>query len=268
MRTGFVRLTSAPAPELKQIPRVYKRHMGEVGRKAESVVGQWTQPNAQVREWHREPQDCYDIPEGGGLLACELLTAFGRFAPGCTCGNQRRPTSDRGMEVITAGMRLIEDLAIDTGGVGLINVCLDKSDVPAYRKTSLDRLFNRINAAVSGEGGYAFVIIAGGEEEMAVRLYRRLRNYNPVPTHNGPCEDGWRTRNVPIVRVIGGPAFRRAAFDPLLQVAGLVAHALLWWEEPPLSGPDGVGLSRAFGILDRALNRKASRTDPQGVVTR
>ena len=29
-----------------------------------------------------------------------------------------------------------------------------------------------------------------------------------------------------------------------------------------------LGIARAFGILDRALNRRASRRDPQGVVRR
>ena len=165
-------------------------------------------------------------------------------------------------------MRLIQDAAIDTGGIGVINVCLDKGDIPAFRRVSLDRLFNRVNATASREGRYAFVVIAGGEDEMAVRLYRRLRNHNPVPVRHGPCEDGWSTRNVPIERVIGGPAFRRATSDPLLQVAGLVSHALLWQEEPPLSGADSVGAGQAFGILDRALNCWASRSDPQGVVRR
>ena len=97
-----------------------------------------------------------------------------------------------------------------------------------YRRVSLDRLFNRVNATAARDGTYAFVVIAGCEGEMAVRLYRRLRNYNPVPARYGDCDDGWHTRNVPIERVIG----------------------------------------QAFGILDRALNRLAARRDPQGMVRR
>ena len=129
--------------------------------------------------------------------------------------------------MILDGLRLIEDIAVDTGGVQVVNVCLDKADVPAYRRVCLDRLFNRVNATAVRDRSYAFFVFADGEDEMAVRLYRRLRNYDPVPTRYSACEDGLGTRNVPLERIIGGPAFRSPESDCLLQAAGLVAHALL-----------------------------------------
>ena len=46
------------------------------------------------------------------------------------------------------------------------------------------------------------------------------------------CGDGRHTRNLPTDRIIGGPVFRNPDADCLLQVAGLVAHALLWEDEP------------------------------------
>ena len=220
----------------------------------------WNPVFRRVCQWRQELHERYGIPEDGELLPSSLRSGRERTAPACNCGL----TASRGLEVITAGLRLIEDIAIDTGGVGLINVCLDKDDVPAYRRISLDRVFNRANATAARNGVYASAVIAGGEDEMAVRLYRRLRNYNPVPVRHGPCEDGWSTRNVPIQRVIGGPLFRSAASDPLVQVAGLVAHALLWQEESPAHGNDGGGLGGAFGILDRALNRRAASRIPRG----
>ena len=228
----------------------------------------WNQVFRRVREWRRGLQDRFDIPEGSELRPCELVTAAGHSAPSCTCGNAPRLSRIRGLEVVTAGLRLIGDLAIDTGGVGLINVCLDKADVPAYRRVGLDRVFNRINATAARDGTYAFVVIAGAEDEMVNRLYRRLRNYNPVPIRYDSGDGGPDSRDVPINRVIGGPAFRSPESDRLLQMAGLVAHALLWQEEPSTPCDDGPGASQAFGILDRALNRRAARRDPQGVVRR
>ena len=47
-----------------------------------------------------------------------------------------------------------------------------------------------------------------------------------------------------------------------------IAHALLKQEEEPSPRVGRLGVDRAFGILDQALNRKASRRDPQGVVRR
>ena len=133
-----------------------------------------------------------------------------------------------------------------------------------HRRVALDRLFNRVNATADREGGYAFLIFGQEPDETVVRTYERLRSYNPVPVRVGACGDGWHTRNLPIDRVIGGPVFRNAESDCLLQVAGLVAHALLWREEPQNID----GLAGVFAVLDHALNRRASRTDPKGVVRR
>ncbi len=159
------------------------------------------------------------------------------------------------------GLRVVEDFAVETGGVQVINVCLDMDEVPAYRRVALDRLFNRVNATAAREGGYALLIFGQEPDAMVVRDYERLRSYNPVPVRTGACGDGRHTRNIPIDRVIVGPVFRSPDADCLLQAAGLVAHALLWREEPRAGVESGV-----FAVLDRALNRRAARRDPQGVV--
>ena len=87
-----------------------------------------------------------------------------------------------------------------------------------------------------------------------------------MPSRYEAWEDRERTKDIPIERVIGGPAFRSSHSDHLLQMADLIAHALLKQEEEPSPRVKRLGIGRAFGILDRALNRRASRRDPQGVV--
>ena len=224
----------------------------------------WNRLNRRVYEWRQQLESRYGIPADLGLRPDELA-----FAPqSCTCGCHSQPTSRQGAEAIAGGLRLIEDFAIESGGVGVTNICLDKDDIPAYRRVSLDRLFNRINATAAQEGSYAFVIFGQEPEELVASLYHRLRNYNPVPTRHGACDDGWHTRNLPIERTIGGPAFRDPNSDCLLQAAGLVAHALLWQEEPTDTDREADSLAGAFGILDRSLNRRAARNDSQGVVRR
>ncbi len=103
---------------------------------------------------------------------------------------------------------------------------------------------------------------------MITGLYRRLKVRNHVPSRYDLWEDGEKTRNIPIEQVIGGPAFRSSAEDYLLQMADFVAHALLKQEESPVPRVENHGIDGAFSILDRALNRQASRRDPQGVVRR
>ena len=172
----------------------------------------WNRLNRRVHEWR--PGELVSLPHS------------------CACGRHPQPAPDQGVGVIAGGLSLIEDFAVESGGVGVTNVCLDKEDIPAFRRVSLDRLFNRINATEAQAGGHAFVIFGQEPEEMVSSLYHRLRSYNPVPTRHGTCDDGWHTRNLPIERIIGGPAFRDPDGDCLLQAAGLVTHALLWQERP------------------------------------
>ncbi len=224
----------------------------------------WNRFNRRVHDWRRSLEHRYGIPADLGLRPDELASA----PQSCTCGCNSQPLLRPGGEVIVEGMRLIEDFAAESGGVSVTNICLDKDDIPAYRRVGLDRLFNRVNATAALAGGHAFVIFGQEPEEMVSSLYHRLRNYNPVPARHGACEDGWHTRNLPIERVIGAPAFRDPDIDCLLQAAGLVARALLWQEEPPDAGGDSSGLAGAFGGLDHALNLRAAKRDPQGVVRR
>ena len=224
----------------------------------------WNRFNRRVHEWRRQLESRDGIPADLGLRPEELASV----PQSCTCGCHSQPAPRQGAEVIAEGLRLIEDFAVESGGVGVTNICLDKDDIPAYRRVSLDRLFNRINATVAQAGTHAFVIFGQEPEEMVSGLYQRLRSYNPVPARHGACNAGWHTHNVPIERIIGGPAFRDPDGDCLLQAAGLVAHALLWQEEPTGQDMDGAHLGIAFATLDRALNRRAARHDPQGVVRR
>ncbi len=223
----------------------------------------WNRLHRRVREWRRRLEQRYGISADGELRTSDLLTTAITTGHSCACACHGQPSPSHGTEVVAQGLRIVEDFAVETGGVQAVNVCLDKDDVPAYRQVALDRLYNRVNATAALERGYAFLIFGREPDDMAVRTYERLRNHNPVPVRVGACGDGRHTRNLPIDRIIGGPAFRSPDADCLLQVAGMVARALLWREEPA----DGAD-SGAFAILDRALNRRASRSDSQGVVRR
>ncbi|MYB49147.1 MAG: DUF3800 domain-containing protein [Dehalococcoidia bacterium] len=226
----------------------------------------WNELHARVREWRRELQDRYAVPADRELHACDLLAGRGKLAR--IDGRDRRLSPERGAEIFMDGLRVVEDAASTIGGVEIVNVCLHKPDVIGHERASLDRLLNRINTSVASANRHAFLIFDEGREELVARLYRRLRSLNPVPSRYEKWEDGGRTKDIPIERVIGSPAFRSSHSDHLLQMADLVAHALLKQEEEPSPRVKRLGIDRAFGILDRALNRRASRRDPQGVVRR
>ncbi len=226
----------------------------------------WNDLHQRVLDWRLELRDRYAVPVDRELHACDLLAGRGKLAHD---GNtDRRLAPEQGVEIFTGGLRVIEDAARTIGGVEVVNVCLRKPDVRGYERASLDRLLNRINTSVAAANRHAFLIFDEGREEMVTRLYSRLRSRNPVPSRYEVWEDGERTRDIPIENVIGGPAFRSSHADCLLQMADLIAHALLKQEEQPSPRVERQGIARAFGILDRALNRWASRRDPQGVVRR
>ena len=185
----------------------------------------WNDLFADVQEWRKELRESYGIPPDRELHACDLLAGRGMLAR--NGGTSERLSPGQGAEVFRDGLRRIEDAASSIGGVEVINVCLRKQEVKAYEKVSLDRLLNRINASVKAASRHAFLIFDEGKERMITRAYRRLRTFNPVPSRYERWEEGDRTRNIPVENVIGGPAFRSSDSDHLLQMADLIAHALL-----------------------------------------
>lgn len=226
----------------------------------------WNDLFQDIHAWRLELQDRFAIPTGRELHACDLLAGRGKLAREGDV--DRRLSPEQGAEIFTGGLRRIEDATRSIGGIEVINVCLRKPDVKGYERVSLDRLLNRINTSATSANRHAFLIFDEGKEAMVHRLYDRLRGRNPVPSRYEVWEDGERTRDIPIERVIGGPAFRSSHSDYLLQMADVIAHALLKQEEEPVPRVERLGVGQAFGILDLALNRRASRQDPQGVVRR
>ncbi len=221
----------------------------------------WNPLYRRVREWRRHLELRHGIPADGERRHGELVDGA---APSCGCGCHAQSSPRQGVNVVAQGLHVVEDFTVETGGVQVVNVCLDMDETPAHRRVALDRLFNRVNATADRDNDYAFLIFGQEPDEMVVRTWEQLRSHNPVPVRIGACGEGWRIRNLPIDRIIGGPVFRSPETDCLLQVAGMVAQALLWREELPTAD----GFAGAFDVLDSALNRRASRNDPQGVVRR
>ena len=226
----------------------------------------WNRLHGRFEDWRYAMAGDYNVPTRRKLRACDLLADRGRGVRIDNTG--RRLTPEQGAEIFMSGLRIIEGASFLRGGIEVINVCLRKADVQGYERVSLDRLLNRINASVSADDRYAHLIFDEGGEEMVELLYGRLRKRNPVPSRYGAWEDGERTRDMPIERIIGGPSFRSSGDDDLLQMADIIAHALLKQEEEPSEREAELSLHLAFGILKHTLNRKASGSDPQGIVRR
>ena len=222
-------------------------------------AGAWNGFFQRVRGWRGELRERFGIPPSMELQPIALLAP----GPDGGCGSL---SPERGAAVFESGLRLIEDAARFGGGIEVINVCLPGHESGRHEEVSLGRLLTRINTSVGAASSHAFLIFDEVREEPITRLYRRLRVHNPIPSRYEAWRDGSPTRNIPLDRVIAGPAFRSAGDDQILQLASFAAHALLLQEEPAHTTESDV--SQAFSILNRALNREASQRDPQGVVRR
>ena len=235
-------------------------------RSALGVDGEcWNDLFRDVRAWRQELRRRFHVPPAVELLPFDLVGPW--EGPD---GEERDGwvSPEEGADIFRGGLRLLEEAARRGGGVELINVCLEKRARGRTDEVSLGRLLTRINTSAAGAGRHAFLIFDQVHEEPITRLYRRLRVHNPIPSRYDLWEDGSPTRNIPLARVIGGPAFRSAEDDYLLQLAGFVASALLLQEQGAGAGRADRDLAHAFSTLDHVLNREASRRDRQGVVRR
>ena len=226
----------------------------------------WNSMHSAVQSWRYAMAGDYNVPTRRELHASDLLAIRGRGVRIDNTG--RRLTPEQSAEIFMGGLRVIEGASYGRGGIEIINVCLRKADVKDYERVSLDRLLNRINSSVAADKRYAHLVFDDDGEWMVEQLYDGLRKRNPVPSRYEVWEDGERTKDIPIERIIGGPTFRSSQDDDLLLMADLISHALLKQEEQPSERDAELSLHLAFGILKNTLNRKASSRDPQGVVRR
>ena len=222
----------------------------------------WNGLHGLIQDWRTALAGDYSVPTSRELHACDLLAGRGKLVRIDNTG--RRLTPEQGAEIFMDGLRIIENAASSLGGIEVVNVCLRKADFKGYERVSLDRSSTAstppsrptdatpISSSTREGSGWSDGSTAGSET--ATRC--------PAGTR------GQATKDIPIERIIGGPSFRSSQDDDLLQMADLIAHALLKQEEEPLPRVKELGVHLAFGILDHALNRQASRRDPQGVVRR
>lgn len=225
-------------------------------------VSVWSETFLKIQEWRKELWDRYNIPLFKELHATDLLGGRGHLV---RKGRQYYGISKKiGAEIFISGLNCLERMAEMLSGIEIINVSLERKK--GVDGESLNRMLNRINSSVKPKL-YAFLIFDEGKEVLVTRAYRKARVFNPIVSKFGKWEKGERWKNIPIENIVGGPAFRSSKSDYFLQMADFVAHALLKKDEKPaIPRVKYYGIDKAFDILDKSLNKKASEDDPQGVV--
>lgn len=162
------------------------------------------------------------------------------------------------------------DLIARLPDVSMISVVVDKAGKPhdydPHEKgwqALLQRFDNTLShqnfpgPAAKVERG--MIIVDGDQSGRLVKLVRRMRHYNFVPSLYGEA------RNMPTRSIVEDPIFRDSRHSMLIQAADVTAYFLLQ-QETPNSYMRKSGGKAYFRRLEPIFNRLAARNDPQGVV--
>lgn len=221
----------------------------------------WRDAFDTIRDLRRSLSRRYDIPIQYELHARDLVG--GKGSPGKRMGQIGRHL---GCTVFLEALETLDALALL--GVYGVNVSLENRRYHHPLRQAVTWLFQRIenNLTKTKPGEFALVVYDGEEAQhrtMAQRILRRMQVYNPIPSIVQPGT----YRRMPVRRILGDPMIRDSADDVFIQMADIMAFALLRQDNPP-THPVSVQY-QIVGGFDRLLDiwlTPASRGDPQGVV--
>jgi len=158
---------------------------------------------------------------------------------------------------------LLESLPEILPGRRIINICLKKEDFRPevdFQDVAWRRLIQRFDMFLIQKGEKKGMIISDWTDEKKIRkILRRMRVFNPIPSH-------FQTSyQVPTTRIIEDITLRTSQDSYFIQLADVVAHAL-YRQEFPKASLKKFNADHLFRRLDPILLKKASRNDPQGIV--
>ena len=219
----------------------------------------WRSAFDAIRDFRRSLRAKYGIPLAYELHAHPLVA--GKGMP----GNRTRPLGRKlGGQIFLEAIETLNTLG--SLGVYGINVSVKNSDHRKPLRQSMMLLFQRIENNLTKTDNYGLIIYDGQETQrrtLARQILRRMNVYNPVPSLFGVSS----FRNLPVKRILGDPFNRDSADDVLIQMADMMAFALLRQDNPPTQPVTlAAGVQSAFARLPDIWLRAASRSDSQGVV--
>jgi len=219
----------------------------------------WRPAFTVIRDFRLSLRARYGIPLSYELHAHDLVAGKG------TPGQRLQPLGRKvGAAIFLEAVDTLNSLGLL--GVYGISVSLINAQHKRPLRVAVTRLFQRIENNLIKIGAHGLIVYDGQDNQhrtMARRILRRMNVYNPVPSIIYP--NTWR--NLPLQRIVGDPFPRDSAHDVFIQMADVMAFALLRQDCPPLHPVTvAAGVQHAFGRLPDIWLRPASRTDPQGVV--
>ena len=117
---------------------------------------------------------------------------------------------------------------------------------------------------MQAQDSYCHLVCDEGKEDYYVKLVRKLRVYNPIPSQFGAWNPGEFAKNIPIERIIEDPQFKDSRKSYFIQHADFMAFGLLR-SEKPTPKIKRHGAHKSLDQLDESLNRVCNKKDPRGM---
>ena len=130
----------------------------------------------------------------------------------------------------------------------------------------LEYFLNCIQRNLEHEKAYGVLVCDEGDKNNLIKIIRRMKRENPVPIWGTDAfgSGSYKTKNIPLDRIVEDPLFKTSASSYFIQVTDLLAFSLLRHENPASATHSLV--SSAFEQLDKILIKQASFKDPKGIV--
>ena len=145
----------------------------------------------------------------------------------------------------------------------IINIVFHKQQFPNetnFQELAWARLIQRFDTYLKKMQKGRGIIVSDDCQDANIRkLLRKMRVYNPTPSHY----EGFY--NAPVDNIIEDIFMRSSQHSMFIQAADFVAHTL-YRKEFPKGSLKKFGLDNIFDELEPILLKKASRTDPFGIV--
>lgn len=167
-------------------------------------------------------------------------------------------------------LRHYVDLVASLPDISVINVIVNKHGKPPgydVHERAWQALVQRFQNTVSyrnfpgptNQDDRGIVFVDGDVSGRLVKMMRRMRRYNPIPSRFGAA------RNLPMTKIIEDPVFRDSAQSLLTQTVDVIAY-MLYQQEHPNAYMRKSSARNYFRRMESVLCLKASTNDPQGIV--
>lgn len=221
--------------------------------------GSWRSAFSAIRDFRNAIKAKYGIPLSYELHAHDLVAGKGKP------GGRAHPIGRAvGAQIFLEAIDTLNTLG--PMGVYGINVSLLNSQYKKPLRQAIRWALQRFENNLTKTGNYGLVVYDGQKSQQRTQVRRALRRmnvYNPVPSIL------YRNtyRNLPVVSILGDPFVHDSEDDVFIQMADMMAFALLRQDNPPTHPVAvGKGVAHAFNRLPDIWLTAASRTDRQGVV--